>query len=97
MYNTSRSIDHNSNKHTAPILNIGDFYDPNLLHDYHGNLFQHVRAKLIQQDIRDTNNDLVAPWNMQQKLRPGTIVLVDTTLVCWDIGTQGSSNARKVS
>lgn len=34
---------------------------------------------------------------MQQKLRPGTIVAVDTTLVCWHIAPKGSFKARKVS
>lgn len=50
----------------------------------------------MQQDIKDTNGNLVAPWQMQDKLRPGTIILVDTTLVCWHIFAKGLSKARDV-
>lgn len=78
-------------------LEIGTLYEPNLLPDYRGDLFQHKNAKLVQQDIKDINDDLVAPWHMQDKLRPGTIVVMDTTLVCWHITGKGSSSrGRKV-
>jgi len=76
-------------------IKLGAFYDPDFLPDHRGDLFQQTLAKLVQQDIKDTNDELVAPWDMQHKLRPGTIVVVDTTLVCWDVA-RGTSNARKV-
>jgi len=73
-----------------PVLEVGALYNPNLLPDYCGDLFQHKFANLVQQDIKDTNDDLVPPWLiivevMCEKLRPGTVVIVDTTLVCWHI------------
>ena len=84
------------NNLTDVVLEIGALYDPKLLPDYQGDLFQHKFAKLVQQDIKDTNEELVAPWHMQEKLRPGTVVVVDTTLVCWHITGRGSSKSRKV-
>jgi hypothetical protein len=60
--------------------------------DSRGDLFQQKLAKL---DIKDTNDKLVAPWDMQHMHRPGTIVVFHTTLVCWDVA-RGTSNARKV-
>ena len=33
---------------------------------------------------------------MHDKLRPGTIVVVDTTLVCWHIAGKGQSKSRRV-
>ena len=68
-----------------------------MLPDYRGDLFQHEHAKLVQQDIKDTNDNLVAPWDMREKLRPGTIVVIDTTLVTWHIPAKGIFKARKVS
>ena len=62
------------NNKTDVILEIGALYNPNLLHDHRGDLFQHKFAKLVQQDVKDTNNDLVAPWHMHEKLRPGTFI-----------------------
>jgi hypothetical protein len=52
---------------------------------------------LVEQDIKDTNDNLVPPWLMHDKLRAGTIVVVDTTLVCWHIlPTRTSSRGRNV-
>jgi len=79
-----------------PVLEFGGLYDPKLLADYHGDLFQHKFAKVVQQDIMDTEDQLVAPWLMHDKLRPGTIVVVDTTLVCWHIGGKEGQRSRNV-
>ena len=79
-----------------PVLEVGGLYNPNLLLDHRGDLFEHKHAMLVQQDIRDTNDNLVAPWQMQDKFRPGTIVVMDTTLVCWHISARGMSKARNV-
>ncbi|KAJ7239736.1 hypothetical protein C8J57DRAFT_1528079 [Mycena rebaudengoi] len=40
---------------------IGDTYDPNLLPDHRGPYFNHKDAKLIQRDIRDHDDTLIAP------------------------------------
>jgi len=59
---------------------VGGLYNPNLLPqaDHRGDLFEHKHAMLVQQDIRDsdTNDNLVVPWQMQDKFRPGTIVVM---------------------
>jgi hypothetical protein len=81
---------------TEPVIEAGALYHPDLLPDHHGDLFQHKHAKLVQQDIKDANETLVAPWQMQEKLCPGTIVVVDATLVCWHIAGKGLARARKV-
>ena len=85
-----------SNNWIEPIPELGALYNPDLLPDHCGDLFQHKLAKLVQQEIRDVNDELVAPWDVQHKLRPGTIVVVDSTLVCWHIAAKGLSKARKV-
>jgi hypothetical protein len=77
-------------------IKLGAFYDSDLLCDHHGDLFQHKHAKLVQPDIRDADNNLVAPWDINEKLCPRTIVVVDSTLVCWHIGPKGTFKARKV-
>jgi hypothetical protein len=84
---------------SANVVEIGAFYDPNLLPDHRGNYFNHVNAKLVQLDIRDEDDNLIPPWNMNDKLRPGTIVLIDASLVCWHIFTKGRGGKldRKVS
>ena len=51
---------------------------------------------LVQQDIRDTDDNLVPPWQMQDKFCVGTIVVIDMTLVCWHISARGLSKARNV-
>lgn len=70
-----------------------------MLPDHRGNYFKHVNAKLVQLDIRDETDVLIPPWNMCQKLRPGTIVLINATLVCWHIFAKGGGGKldRKVS
>lgn len=54
-----------------------------MLPDYGGPLFDLKKNKLVQPDIRDINNELIAPWNLYNELRPGTVVLVVATLVTW--------------
>ena len=81
------------------IIELGTFYDPNLLPDHQGDYFKHVHAKLVQLDIRDENDMLIPPWDMYDNLRPGTVVLIDASLVCWHIFTKGRGDKldRKVS
>lgn len=61
----------------------GGFYDPHLNKDYGGPYFQLVRNKLVQLDVRDENNELVAPWKFPEALRPGTVVLLNCSLHCF--------------
>lgn len=46
-------------------------------------MFDLQKNKLVQLDIRDIDNKLIAPWDLYNKLRPGTVVLVVATLVTW--------------
>ena len=83
-----------SNKYTIPLfvvnaIELGSFYDPDLLPDHRGDYFKHVHAKLVQLDIRDENDTLIPPWDMYDNLRPGTVVLIDASLVCWHIFAKG--------
>lgn len=39
----------------------------------------------MQLDVCDTDDNLIPPWDIYSKLRPGTIVLVKATLVVWHI------------
>ncbi|KAJ7236708.1 hypothetical protein C8J57DRAFT_1530000 [Mycena rebaudengoi] len=52
---------------------IGDTYDPNLLPDHRGPYFNHKDAKLIQRDIRDHDDTLIAPHELYSRLTEGTL------------------------
>ncbi|KAF8073359.1 hypothetical protein FPV67DRAFT_1666130 [Lyophyllum atratum] len=64
---------------TLTDLQVGDLHDPELLEDYGGPLFQH-HTKLVQLDVKDKDNSLIPPWKMYDKLRTGTVVLINATL-----------------
>ncbi|KAF6745819.1 hypothetical protein DFP72DRAFT_856004 [Ephemerocybe angulata] len=74
----------------VPTVQLGAYYDPRLLPDFGGDMFDLNRAKLVQHDIVDTEGNLVAPWELYDKLCPGTIVLIKAKLVAWHTGDQGS-------
>jgi hypothetical protein len=57
-----------------------DYYDPQILPDYRGQLYQHTDSKLRQLDIRDIDNSLIHPTEWYAKLRRGALVLVNGTL-----------------
>ncbi|KAG1846002.1 hypothetical protein C8R48DRAFT_678015 [Suillus tomentosus] len=57
-----------------------DLYDPQILSDYKGQLYQHNESKLRQLDIRDVDNALIHPTKWYSKLRRGALVLVNGTL-----------------
>jgi hypothetical protein len=58
---------------------ISAYYDPHLLPDYGGELFQHQQAQLVQRDVRDKDNHLIPPWKYYEELRPSTLVLINAT------------------
>jgi hypothetical protein len=80
---------------TGPAIALGALYDPNLLPDHRGRYFQHKAAKLVQLDMVDIDDNLIAPWDMADKLREGTVVLVEATLVCWHIAGKGNGDRDK--
>jgi hypothetical protein len=57
------------------VLTTNTFYEPTILPDYGGELFQHVDAKLRQLDIRNVENDLIPPQDWYSSLRWGTLVM----------------------
>jgi hypothetical protein len=48
------------NIHEAAVT-TNTFYEPAILPNYGGDLYQHINVKLHQLDIRDVNNELIAP------------------------------------
>jgi len=51
-------------------------YDPRVLYDYGGPIFDHKNVKLVQRHITDTSGTLIPPWLEYEKLRTGTVVLI---------------------
>lgn len=61
-------------------ITTNTFYDPTVLPDYGGDLFQHINAKLRQLDIRNVENELIPPQNWYTSLKRGTLVMIRATL-----------------
>ncbi|KAF8059268.1 hypothetical protein FPV67DRAFT_1426587 [Lyophyllum atratum] len=61
-------------------VTAGAWYDPSVLPDYGGPYFNLVTNKLKQQDIRDPDDQLIAPWDAYSALRPGTLIMAECTL-----------------
>ena len=74
---------------TNPLLDIklNALYDPRLLPDYGGPVFNHHLAKLKQRNIVDASDNLIPPWDEYAALRPGTVVLMKVTLHTYSIDT----------
>ncbi|PCH37362.1 hypothetical protein WOLCODRAFT_21029 [Wolfiporia cocos MD-104 SS10] len=49
-------------------VKLGATYDPSVLPDHRGTLFNHVHAQVQQPDFRDMDENLIAPWELQDKL-----------------------------
>ncbi|KAJ7148131.1 hypothetical protein C8R43DRAFT_889112 [Mycena crocata] len=64
-------------------IKLGAYYDPNLLGDYGGSYFNHVKGKLIQLDVRDASNALIPPWKFYDELKTGTLVLIHASFHCF--------------
>ncbi|KAG6849602.1 hypothetical protein H0H93_007054 [Arthromyces matolae] len=61
-------------------IRLGAFYDPRLNEDYRGPLFRLKMDRLVQQDVRAEDGELVAPWLLYQALKPGVLILADCSL-----------------
>ncbi|KAJ7933882.1 hypothetical protein B0H13DRAFT_2500648 [Mycena leptocephala] len=68
---------------TAEDIKLGAHYEPALLEDYGGPYFNHVKAKLVQLDVRDAKNNLIPPWKFYDALKPGTLILALCSLHCY--------------
>ena len=62
-------------------FSVGSFYDPHLLSDFEGPIFRLLNAKLMQREVIDCDDKLVPPWEMDDKLRPGTLDLMKVQLL----------------
>ncbi|KAF8170545.1 hypothetical protein K438DRAFT_1982692 [Mycena galopus ATCC 62051] len=68
----------------APITEnrkIGDLYDPNLFPEHRGDWFRHSsNVKIVQRDIRDEDDKLIAPFELREKLTEGTLFCATLSL-----------------
>lgn len=76
-------------------VKMNALYDPRVLYDYGGPVFDHNNAKLVQRHITDTSGTLIPPWLEYEKLRTGTVVLIRVSLKVYPIQT--GSRIRMVS
>ncbi|KAG1727369.1 uncharacterized protein EDB91DRAFT_1208287 [Suillus paluster] len=76
---SSNDVEPKGNPSEAAIT-TNTFHEPTILPDYGGDLFQHVNAKLRQLDIRNVDNDLIAPQEWYSSLKRGTLVMIRATL-----------------
>ncbi|KAF8347515.1 hypothetical protein F5887DRAFT_915780 [Amanita rubescens] len=74
---------------------VGAYYDPHLLPDFGGPTFRLVNAKLLQREIVDAEGNLIPPWEMYDKLRPGTLVLMKVQLLTFELPDRQKSGLRK--
>ncbi|KAJ7866258.1 hypothetical protein B0H14DRAFT_3442529 [Mycena olivaceomarginata] len=52
---------------------INNLYDPNLFPEHRGDWFRHSNVKIIQRDIRNVDNKLIAPSELREKPTEGTL------------------------
>ncbi|KAF9781686.1 hypothetical protein BJ322DRAFT_1023056 [Thelephora terrestris] len=81
---------------TRPEPQLKGLYEPRLLPDYDPSIFSLRRAMLAQQDIRDTDEKLIAPWETQVALHPGTLVSVEATLIVYSFGPASASTVFQI-
>ena len=78
----------------GPEPRLWGLYEPRLLPDYDPSIFDLRRALLAQQEIRDNAGKLVAPWDLQSALRPGTLVVVEATLIVYSFCSENPATVR---
>lgn len=79
----------------GPTLKLGNYYDPALNSDYGGEYFSLVKNRLKQLDVRDAENELVAPWKFRDALKPGTLILANCSLHCFVMEETSGDNIGK--
>ncbi|KAF8328291.1 hypothetical protein F5887DRAFT_1188501 [Amanita rubescens] len=77
-------------------LSVSSYYVPHLLPDLGGPVFRLVNAKLMQREVVDSDDNLVPPWEMYDKLRPGTLVLMKVQLLAFDLPDRQNDGVRKI-
>ncbi|KAI0287011.1 hypothetical protein BGY98DRAFT_1092587 [Russula aff. rugulosa BPL654] len=68
-------------------IKINALYDPRLLYDYGGSVFDHTQAKLVQCHFTDCTGALIPPLDEYDNLRTGTVVLIRVSLKIYCIET----------
>ncbi|KAJ7633385.1 hypothetical protein DFH06DRAFT_991055 [Mycena polygramma] len=76
-------------------IKLGAHYEPSLLPDYGGSYFNHNKAKLVQQDVRDIKNNLIPPWKLYDALRPGTLILILVSLHCFSMNDDTTKEIKR--
>ncbi|KAJ7663749.1 hypothetical protein DFH06DRAFT_986320, partial [Mycena polygramma] len=79
----------------AEDIKLGAHYEPALLQDYGGSYFNHIKSKLVQLDVRDTQNNLIPPWKFYDALKPGTLVLALVSLHCFTMNDESGKEAKQ--
>jgi len=59
-------------------------------------VFRLVNAKLIQREVVDAKDNPVHPWEMYDKLRPRTLVLMKVQLLTFDLPDRQNNGIRKI-
>ena len=73
-------------------IKLGALYDPRLLPDYGGPLYNHMSAKLVQRNIVDlATGSLVAPWDEYDKLCTGTVIIMKVLLHTYTMSLNGNT------
>ena len=58
-------------------------YPPNIQPDYGGKIFSHQYSCLRQLPVYDVESNLVPTDQLWNYLRPGTLIMLNTDLICW--------------
>ena len=83
--------------YVGPEVELGGLYDPALLPDFDPTIFGLTAAKLAQQDILGVDGKLIAPWDMAEKLRPGTLVGVEANLIMYTFCKPSDPSTVRIS
>lgn len=73
-------------------------YHPDCLIDHHGSRFKsHIGVRLLQKDIRDSQQKLVEPWRMSSIYKPGTFLLAVCNFRVWSQSRERNQEPDHVS
>ncbi|KAJ4464240.1 hypothetical protein C8J55DRAFT_567021 [Lentinula edodes] len=80
-----------------PQIFVGAEYDHRLMPDFGGPIFAFRKAKLIQPQWMNIDNELIVPWKNYDYLRPGTLI---AATICIEVFVMpivlGSNKFRKI-
>ena len=81
---------------------VGQLYEPSILPDYGGKLFQQQGCMLVQHEVLDMDRKIIPPWEQYSALRTGTLVMATITLHCYimkmrNLHGEETGRERKVS